>query len=413
MYKVPQDVEAEDKFVGPLTFKQFLFGSGAIVSGYLIFLFMTKGIWPLALVLFPFFVVTAALAFPWSKDQPTELWLASRIRFMLVPRRRVWDQSGVKDLVQVTVPKREVHIYSDGLTQDQVRNRLSALATVVDTRGWAVKNASNTDRLIQASQQAAASDNETILASTADVMDEKQNPLAQQFDSMIQASEDKHRQQTLAMIQEARDVAMQPAAPIKQAEKPTAPDAFDTFMQGGVSAPAKPSSATKQAIQEARDASAGKAGGPAEDFWFLHEQPTPPDPSYATFREDTVVAPGAQTAPAPPAMGMGVPVNDISKAAEQQLLEKVHKQQAQEAMLKQHSHLKTLVPLSEQPAAGTPDPAAAAASTDNQAVPATGTTPVDPAIMALASNDDLSVETLARQAKKDLPDDEEVVINLH
>ncbi|NDG30951.1 PrgI family protein, partial [bacterium] len=45
VYTVPQDVEADDKFVGPLSFKQFIFiGIGAI-AGYLSFLAL-KGFWP-------------------------------------------------------------------------------------------------------------------------------------------------------------------------------------------------------------------------------------------------------------------------------------------------------------------------------------------------------------------------------
>jgi hypothetical protein len=43
------------------------------------------------------------------------------------------------------------------------------------------------------------------------------------------------------------------------------------------------------------------------------------------------------------------------------------------------------------------------------------TAPVNPAIINLANNDDLNIETLARQAnkKQDTLDDGEVVISLH
>ncbi len=34
-YKVIQDIEAEDKFLGPLTLKQFIFGAAAVFFGYL------------------------------------------------------------------------------------------------------------------------------------------------------------------------------------------------------------------------------------------------------------------------------------------------------------------------------------------------------------------------------------------
>lgn len=42
-YKVIQDIEAEDKLVGPLTLRQFVYAGIAAVSGYLGFLMATKG----------------------------------------------------------------------------------------------------------------------------------------------------------------------------------------------------------------------------------------------------------------------------------------------------------------------------------------------------------------------------------
>src|SRR6187402_3059875 len=139
VHKVPQDVEADDKFLGPLSFKQFLFFGGTIICGYLTFLMLTK-VWPLTIIFLLPTIVFAFLAFPWSKEQPTELWLASRIRFLIMPRKRIWDQAGMKELVTITVPVREAHIYTNGLSQDEVQNRLGALASIVDSRGWAVKN---------------------------------------------------------------------------------------------------------------------------------------------------------------------------------------------------------------------------------------------------------------------------------
>lgn len=64
------------------------------------------------------------------------------------------------------------------------------------------------------------------------------------------------------------------------------------------------------------------------------------------------------------------------------------------------------MPMSDQqPPAVSSDPATSPAQSAS-------ITPVDPAIIKLANNDDLNVETLARQAKKDKPDDGEVVITL-
>lgn len=385
-YKVPQDVEAEDKFLGPLTFKQFLFAGGAAITGYILFIFITKGIWIAVAFLLPIFAFFAILAFPWSKDQPTELWLASRIRFFIMPRKRIWDQSGVKDLVEVTVPKREVKIYSDGLSHDQVYHRVSALASVIDTRGWAIKNYTNareaeeSDRLVALAEKDTPDENDQILATTVDVMDEKTNPLANQFTSLMEQSEQKHKQETLAMIEQARQYSARPAD--------------DDIPLPTVAGAPKHKTKNKQSVN-------------TQDLWFLNQADAPRDPNLATFQTNTVVAPGASA----PAMGMGIPQTNIREEDEQQLLKRVHSRQAQEAAIKQNSHLKTIKPLGDGP-----DPAGAAMPADDssaaQQATYPSTPPVDPAILALSSNDDLNVETLARQAKKDMPDDGEVIISL-
>src|SRR5476651_1493159 len=140
-YKVLQDIEAEDKFVGPLTLKQFIFAGIAFVCAYLSFFFLTKHAWILVIPLLPVMVTTGFLAFPWGRDQPTEIWLLAKIRFFLKPKRRIWNQSGVEQLVTITVPKRtEPEYVGSNLSQTEVRSRLKALASTIDSRGWAIKN---------------------------------------------------------------------------------------------------------------------------------------------------------------------------------------------------------------------------------------------------------------------------------
>jgi hypothetical protein len=385
-YKVPQDVEAEDKFLGPLTFKQFLFAGAAAIIGYLIlFVFVDKGIWLGVAILLPFFVLFGVLAYPWSRDQPTELWLASRIRFLLVPRKRIWDQSGMKDLVEITVPKRELRTYSDGLSKDQVYSRVNALASVVDTRGWAIKNYTytrdvdeDTDRLV-APNLPEPDEDDQILATTQDIMDEN-NPLLGQFSNLMQQSELKHKQETMAKVDEARH-------PDRQQQ-------IDDIPLPNVAEQLEPNHSPKK-----------KAN--TQDLWFLNQPEEPIDPNFAKFQTNTIVAPGAKNTNS---IGMGVPQSKIKEEDEQKLLKRVHTKKAQEEALKQNSHLKTIQPISAQDPFSNPNPTADDPSAQMSLT--TSVTPVDPAILALSANDDLSVETLARQAKKDMPDEGEVIIPL-
>ena len=96
-YKVIQDVEAEDRLVGPLTLRQFIYTAIAAVAGWLAFIALTKGAAFMLVLLLPIMLLAGFLAAPWGGDQPTEIWAVAKLRFYLKPRRRIWDQSGTKE----------------------------------------------------------------------------------------------------------------------------------------------------------------------------------------------------------------------------------------------------------------------------------------------------------------------------
>ncbi len=210
-YKVIQDIEAEDKFVGPLTLKQFIFGAGGVLASYLSFFAAIKGAYFLLVFFLPPALLGFFLAIPWSKDQPTETWVLAKLRFYFKPRKRIWDQDGLQELVTITVPKKiEKHLTNE-LSQTQVKSRLKALADTIDTRGWAVKNSAagaysgrsndrlvGTDILPQQVSVLAADDID-------DPMDEKAGPVAAQFDQMIQNSEQSRKSEMLAKMEQARN----------------------------------------------------------------------------------------------------------------------------------------------------------------------------------------------------------------
>jgi hypothetical protein len=139
-YQVIQDIEAEDKFVGPFTFKQFGFAMVGVFFGFLCFTAAAKGA-PWAMSIFgPPMFLGFFLAWPWSKDQPTEVWVLAKIRFRFKPKKRIWDQSGLEQLVTITAPKKEEKQLTNNLGHDEVQSRLKALAETIDSRGWAIKN---------------------------------------------------------------------------------------------------------------------------------------------------------------------------------------------------------------------------------------------------------------------------------
>jgi hypothetical protein len=190
--------------------------------------------------------VPAVLAAPLGRDQPTEVWLAAQIRFFLKPRKRIWDQSGLKELVTITVPKKVEHIYTDGLTQQEVRSRLNALADTIDSRGWAIKQANLTmastpayagfssDRLVSASSLPQSVPDINVTAAD-DILDATSNPTAQHFEQMVQASTQAQKDTAIARMDAARQAAAQQAQsapPVVQvpAATPTAQAFFNPIV---------------------------------------------------------------------------------------------------------------------------------------------------------------------------------------
>ncbi len=361
-YKVIQDIEAEDKLVGPLTLKQFIYAGIAALCLYICFLGLSKHFPYIAIIFLPVALVAGFLAFPWGRDQPTETWALAKVRFLFKPRRRIWDQSGIKELVTITAPKRVTTDYTNGLTQTEVKSRLKALADTIDSRGWAVKNV-NVNLYSQPSQLSAVSSTDRLIdpaslpqivptidvAASDDIMDEQASPVAQHFEQMIEASEQAHRQQVVQRLQ-----------------------------------------------QSAQNNGQTQTAAAPNDYWFLNQPAAPataPAPGYTVFQKSQVVAPGETEE--------DLPVKSAEATPEEEALAKKLESAASQPN-PTYSHLRTIQPLSAQAA---PTPASAMTQTP------------DPAILGLANNNDRSVDSLAREANQKRrepgPPDNEVVVTLH
>lgn len=358
-YKLIQDIEAEDHILGPLSLRQFIFGLLGAFCWYLCFIVFIKHVYFLLVLFLPPALFCTFFAIPFGRDQPTEVWALAKLRFWFKPRKRLWDQSGVKELVTITVPKKVERVLTNGLSQTEVQSRLSALANTLDSRGWAVKNAAlggtyaqpnpllaaDSDRLIDLNNMPAEVPSYDVRAAD-DILDETSNPVARQFETMINQSSQQHRQQ---LVDEMNQI--QPGQPV------------------------------------------GQQSAPAADYWFMNRSATP-----ANNMPQQVAVPGQLPVTAPAQTADETP-DDTALAAQL-------KAQAGTQNIS-NSRLRTLQPLGSQPAAMAPPPAAPAM-----------TAPADPAILSLANNDDLNVSTLAREAYKakhgeEPPEDGEVVISLH
>jgi hypothetical protein len=383
-YKVLQDIEAEDKLLGPLTLRQCIYAAVAVVSCYLSFLCLTKGAAFMILFFLPFIVFGLFFAWPWGKEQSTEVWALARVRFALKPRKRIWDQSGMKDVVTVTAPKTLEDPRINKMSENEVRSRLQALADTIDSRGWATKNApigmyaspiaySSSDRLIDGNgMPQEVADFKTT--ENDDMFDLTNNPLAQQFEQKINASSSAHRQQLVQQLNNPAPVQTIPAP----------------------------------ATQE-------------QNYWYM-QQPVPQQQAPVTVPaampvQQAVKAPVIPAIPTPIATTPdGIPVAVAPTPEEEALaMEIKRKQEILNTQASSYGHLHTVLPLSQQPVAPpVVEPAVPVQpmAQQNPTPPVTATP--DPAILDLANNNDLDIATIAREAQHRKEEAaNEVVITLH
>lgn len=148
-YKIIQDIEADDKLLGPLTLRQFIYAGIGALFLYLSYIALIRHADFLLVLFIPVVAIALFFAFPWKLNQPTEVWALAKIRFLFLPKNRKWDQNSVKSIVVVTAPEKIVTDYTKGLTAKEIDSRLKSLAKTIDTRGWAIKNVNNLADLTQ------------------------------------------------------------------------------------------------------------------------------------------------------------------------------------------------------------------------------------------------------------------------
>ncbi len=205
VYKVPQDVEADDKLIGPFSFRQFIYLIIVAISGAMSW-GLSQLFIPLAIIPLPIIIFFAALALPLRKDQPMEAYLSAVVSFyFLKSRKRFWQPDGINSFITIIPPKDADRILTKDLDETEATRRLSYLADLVDTHGWAIRGSgTNPDTSISTdlyyeSQQ------------TPDMMDNT-TPAAQAMTQQLQDEADERRQEAISGMQKAATQTPQPAA---------------------------------------------------------------------------------------------------------------------------------------------------------------------------------------------------------
>lgn len=358
-YKVPQDVEADDKLIGPFSFRQFIYLVIAVL-GIVIGWGLSRLFIPLAILPLPIIIFFGALALPLRKDQPMEIYLAAVVSFFLKPRKRIWQPDGIQSLVEVVAPKIPEVQRTKGFSGSEAEQRLSYLADIVDTRGWSVRGVA-----AQPGSQTSLNEDAYNEAQDApDVLDES-GGIAQNFNTMINAANTKHHEEMIERMHH----------PVDQLSS---------------------LGASQQVII-----------------------PPPNDP-YAIFTQNSNTTSSSMSQQQLPSQMSIVPSTSINDTPEPHLSYSPYPNSMHQSVVQPLSD-QPLVQPRESPQPQTPVAAPVSAPEQTQPNPTQTTTSINtisPDIINLANNSDLSIETIAHEAKR-IQDREakalenEVVISLH
>jgi len=382
-YKVPQDVEAEDKLLGPFTFRQFLYlivvAACILIAWGLAQLFIGLAIIPL-----PFILFFGALALPLRKDQPMEIYLAAIVSFYLKPRQRLWDPDGIESLIEITEPKVVEIKRAKDLSQNEAAQRLNYLADIVDSQGWAIRGVSGGAGSMNSDVYLEAQGAEDVLDTNTSI--------AQNFDQMMSQSTERLREEAKQRMMQAT------ATPQPEAQLP----------------PAQPQPQTQAPFQQPYQ----------PQTQVLQQQAWPQQPAMATAYAPVTtpmqaptaaatvapVAPVVPTNPAMPATPVEAPHFDPYPTFHQAVIQPIGNEN--------HAVVDTPVqPVPMSTATADEALAQALAVANSHEKPTTTSETIPTAdIINLANNADLSIETIAHEAnrlkKKAKGESDEVVISL-
>lgn len=136
-YKVPQNIDMQDKIIGPLTMAQFLY---LLVAGMVDYILL-QTVFPTAPVVFvvialPIATFALAMAFLKINDIPFPKFVQAAILFIFMPKQRIWRKvTDITSPVKIEEPKKKAE--EKTIRKHVEKSEIEKLASVLDTAGWA------------------------------------------------------------------------------------------------------------------------------------------------------------------------------------------------------------------------------------------------------------------------------------
>ena len=265
-YKVPQDVEADDKLLGPFNFRQFIYL--LIVAALLALAWALFQLFPLlAIFPIPFAGFLLILALPLRKDQPMETYIAALISFYTKPNKRFWFPGQRESTIQITVPKTVEKVLTKNITEEEAGRRLSFLANVVDSEGYSIKEGFVTS--------SSSPVRDEFIAEAEAAPDIFENYKSEQLSTDLSSEADRHRAE---IIQQMR-AAIASNNPIKTEPEPEPEPTGPSFNAANLTA--SPELSDAKATNVAQIPENQRPGNPAAHEFSKEEKPkakTPVNP---------------------------------------------------------------------------------------------------------------------------------------
>lgn len=132
-FQVPQNIDMEDKIIGPLTLIQFLYLLVGGIVDYLLFLALGSSVifWIIGL---PIAIFALSLAFLKIQDQPLSHFVKAGLVYLSRPKIRLWSRKGFVQPIVKEKPNKVKIAPPPPPKRRPEKSELEKLAQLLDTQ---------------------------------------------------------------------------------------------------------------------------------------------------------------------------------------------------------------------------------------------------------------------------------------
>ncbi len=131
-YQVPQFIDIEDRIIGPLTLKQFLYLAFAGAILFVLWFILNFYFWLVLAI--PIIALSSAFAFLKINDRPFVYFFLSFINYYLKPKLYIFSAAHLETKRECPAKAPEETVASKVPPQKVTRSKLKELALSLDTR---------------------------------------------------------------------------------------------------------------------------------------------------------------------------------------------------------------------------------------------------------------------------------------